>query len=198
MSPKLLNILLILLPAFLYFGYLNPMYNGVPGFIWSPEFSITALQSQNVQYKDALQQISLIETEIGKINSQYKKITDEEKLRATMLLPDKIDPIKLRNEVVSIANKKGIAISGLQVVNSCQGALDKSLGCYLVTLTVHSRYPVLKELIEAYEKSLRLFVVSNVLISKPTKKDSQGSAVGQEEDKEALDSNMSFRVYYLK
>ncbi len=197
MSPKLLNILLILIPAVLYYGYLDPMYNGTPGLIWTPESGIMKLKSENVQMKNALLQLSFIETEVKKLNDDYKKVDPLVKQKAEMLLPDSIDSIKLRNEVLSIADNSGVAISALIVMPAITGKMDPNLKYYTVSFGIKSRYSVFKKAIESYEKSTRLFILDSVAIVKAKKSDTQvqSSVV---DDSEALDIRVTFKVASLK
>ena len=115
MSPKLLTILLILLPVTLYLGYVSPMYSGNPGLIWTPERSLPVLKSTNVLLSQSLNQIDIVQREADSISKEYSVIDPQLIATTTLLLPDSIDPIKLRNEVLNIGNKSGIAISDLAI-----------------------------------------------------------------------------------
>jgi hypothetical protein len=196
MSPKLLNILLVLIPVALYFAYIDPMYSGQPGLIWTPDDSIVSLQSKNKQYDNALQQVPLVISEIEKLNKDYLAISDEARAKALMLLPDRIDPVKLRNEVTSIGNKSNIAITGLSV--AVDGRDDyKELGSYAVSFSVKSRYPAFKKFLENYEKSMRLFIPESIIIQKTDKKQ-DGAPLDSTEDLDALNIRIVSRVYYIK
>ena len=199
MSPKLLNILLVLTPLVLYYGYLDPMYTGAPGFIWTPESSIFALQSRNVQYANSLNQIDLIEQEVGKLYKDYQSIDVDAKTKVSTLLPDTLDPIKLRNEVVSIANRSGVAITGLQVTPDTKIQSKDTKG-YLISFSFKSHYSVAKALMENYEKSMRLYLLDSVAIQRVDKKTTDNSPTqsGPIDDNETLTTAVIFRVYYLK
>jgi hypothetical protein len=200
MSPKLLNILLVLTPTVLYFAYINPMYTGEPGLVFTPEKSIPVLKSESVLRTNALNQFALIESEVNKISKDYKSIDDETKAKVTMLLPDTLDSIKLRNEVVSIANNAGIALTGLKVTNSVKGFQSKEVGSYAVDFSAKGHYSTLKRLMETYEKSMRLFVLDSVIIQRAKKKDKDvdPSLADSGIDDETLTMIISYRVYYLK
>ena len=152
------------------------------------------LQSQNIQYTNAFDQVSLVEKEIEKINKDYLSVDSKVKDKALLLLPDSVDPIKLRSEVVSIANDAGVAISGLTVtVNGRQQA--KEVGSYLVSFSTRSHYSVFKKMIEGFDKSTRFFVLESVSIQRP---DSKEAGVAVIDDGETLNCLVTFRVYYLK
>jgi hypothetical protein len=196
MSPKLLNILLILFPVALYLGYIDPVYSGTPGLVWTPESSIFALQSQKIQYENSIAQVDLIESEMTKINKSYLDLNKDIKTKVETMLPDNLDPFKIRNEVTSIANKNGLAVSGLKVVDVSR-TKDPKIGGYKIMFSVKSNYVSLKKLVEEYEKSLRFFVVESVTISHSIKKDEGGNIVNNDND-DTLDTSISFEVYYLR
>lgn len=193
MSPKLLNFLLVILPVVLYYGYIDPMYNGGTGLIWAPEANIQVLKSVNVQYEDAFKQINDLDREVKKINTNYENLDPAIKDKVAMMLPDSIDPVKLRNEVISIANKSNVAISGLKVTETNKTP-SANLGVYTVSFSVKSHYPPLKELLAAYERSMRFFVLNNVSIDKWTKRNESTEV----DDIEMLSSSVAFNVYYLR
>lgn len=195
MSPKLLNVLLILIPVAFYYGYIDPMYNGTPGLVWTPQKSISVLKSENVQYTNALNQVSFLEEEIKKIDKNYKAVDGGVIASSTILLPDSLDPYNIRNEVTSIANKAGVAIVGVNVIPSNKIKSPK-IGTYTVSFTLIARYPVFKKLMEEYEKSMRLFLIDSVMISRvEEKKGEEKTSVIT--DKEALNISVTFNVPYL-
>lgn len=169
------------------------MYNGGTGLVWAPEANIQVLKSVNVQYEDAFKQINDLDREVKKINTNYENLDPALKDKVTMMLPDSIDPVKLRNEVISIANKSNVAISGLKVVETNKTP-SANLGVYTVSFSVKSHYPPLKELLAAYERSMRFFVLNNISIDKWTKKNESTEA----DDIEMLSSSVAFDVYYLR
>lgn len=196
MSPKLFNILLVLTPLVLYFGYLSPMYEGVPGFVWTPESNINTLKSQNVQYSNALNQVDFVSKEMDKINKDYNTVDPAIKEKVILLLPDSIDPIKIRNEVVAIANESGVALNGLQVISSAK-IQTKEIGTYTVSFTILAHYPVFKKLIENFEKSTRLFVLDSIIINHPEKVNDKGAPSGIN-DNEVLNFVVTYSINYLK
>jgi hypothetical protein len=195
MSPKLLNILLLILPLVLYYGYIDPAYSGATGLVWTPEASIAVLKSQKAQYENSLTQADLVETEVDKITKAYFLLDKEIKNKVEIMLPDTIDQFKLRNEVMSIANKKGLALSGLKVTLDT-GNKNPKIGGYMITFLVKGDYASIKNLIEAYEKSLRLFLIDDITISSSPKKDDKGVII--DENDNTLESTISFKVFYLK
>jgi hypothetical protein len=197
MSPKLLNILLIILPVSLYFGYIDPAYTGAPGLIWTPEASIVALQSQKVQHENALDQINLVESEVNKTYKDYLSLDKEIKEKVEIMLPDSIDQFKLRNEVTSIANKTGVAIGGLKVTEMSRFK-NPNVGGYKISFSVKCNYAALKNLTESYETNKRFFTIDTIGISHYVKKDENGQIIMGSENEDMLDSVISYNVYYLR
>lgn len=198
MSPKLFNILLVLTLLVLYFGFLQPMYTGNPGIIWTPENSIPSLKSQNVLYSNTLNQVELVRTSIEKINTDYKNISPELRSKVTVMLPDTIDPIRLRNEVTTIADKAGLALTGLNVTTDPKNT-SKETNSFIVSFSFKGRYPVFKKLMEAFERNLRFYTVESVIIQRQDKKDdSITDPAALADDAEKLFISVVFKVYYLK
>ncbi len=201
MSPKLLTILLILLPVTLYFGYVSPMYSGNPGLIWTPERSLPVLKSTDVLLSQSLNQIDIVQREAGSISKEYSGIDPQLIVTTTLLLPDSIDPIKLRNEVLNIGNKSGIAISGL-TISPISNLNNPKLGAYKVSFNIRSKYPAFKELMHSYEKSTRLFVTENLTIARVTDDEIRENALKENKIntvdlEETLNIQVSFKVHYL-
>lgn len=199
MSPKLLNILLILVPSLLYLGYIHPIYTGEPGLVWAPEKNIFVMKSLNVQYQNSLNQISLIQNQMDQLTKDYNAVDEETRKKVTMMLPDTLDPIKLRSEVAAIADRAGVAITDLTVtpVKSTAKNVGQKVDGYKVSFSVKSHYPSIKNLIAKYETSLRFFLLESVSIDKIVRKIDDKSELSQD-DGETLISIVSFNVYYLK
>jgi len=202
MSPKLLTILLILLPVALYLGYISPVYSGNPGLVWTPERSLPALKSANLLLSQSLNQIDIVQREAEMVSKEYSAINPELIATTTALLPDSIDTIKLRNEVLNIGNKSGIAIKGL-TISPITNLNNPKLGGYKVSFNLSSKYPPFKELMRSYEKSTRLFIIESMTINRITdeelkEKSSSESKVNIVDLEETLNIQVTFRVHYLK
>lgn len=196
MSPKLLNILLVLIPLVAYYGFFEPLYTGKPGIVWTPESSIRALQSTHVSYINANNLVSEATSGIKKINDNYKAISATTTKKVETMLPDTIDRFKLRNEVLAIADSAGVSITNIIITDDARVA-NKDAKAFLVTFGVKARYADLKKLFQEYEKSTRFYSIDKMAISLA---DSKG--LSQQEmlnfDKEALVTTVSYKVYYLK
>lgn len=182
------------MPVVIYYAYLDPMYSGGVGYIWTPESSLRVLQQKNVDYETSLEHIALIEKEASSLNKDYSSISEEDKKKVFALLPDNIDPLKLRNELVFIANKAGIDIATPRVEVDTRNQ-HPALGSYIVTFSFRAHYENIKVFIEIYEKNLRLFIPDSFAISRIEKKTEVTEA---NYDPELLSVIISSRVYYLK
>lgn len=193
MSPKLLNILLVVVPVFLYFGYIEPMYLGTQGFIWTPEKNLSTLKSENVQYIDAINQISAIEQASIKLNKEYTAIPIELVERINLLLPESIDPVRLRNEITSIAANSGVALTGLTITH------EEKDSSYKVSFSVRARYGLFKKFMESYEKSTRMFTLISLSISRVSPGESNEKSLSDaEEALNKLKISVTSKVYYKK
>lgn len=194
MTPTNINILLAILPVALYIGYINPMTSEGPGYVWTPNQSIVQLKASDKQYSGALAQLELVEKEIAKVDINYKTVNPEDKKKIGIMLADSVDQIKLRNEIVSLAAKKGVALSGLTV--EAEGISSVPLvEAYKVNFSMRVRYPVFKEFIETYEKNMRFFTLNALTIARQDKDLDSSVKI---DDIEALDITVSSYVYFLK
>lgn len=184
------------MPVVLYFAYLDPMYSGSPGLIWTPEKSISDLQAMNVQYENTKNQVDLIQKAVDSINKEYTSIPQETIDRANLLLPDAIDKINLRKEVVAIADKAGVALNGVTVTDDTKNQ-STVVGSYIVTFSVKVRYPVFKALMESYERSTRVFMIESVTIKKIEGKDLDKD-VSLVDNQDKLNCTVFLKVTYLK
>lgn len=189
MSPKILNILLVLLPVVLYFGYLEPTYTGNPGLVFTPAQSIFVLKQQNHEYKNTLTQVEMITEELNKIQKSYNAIPVDVKDRLKLLLPDSIDEIKLRNEMYNMASRAGISADRLSVT--------KGAGFYSVGIDFKARYETFKKVMEVFERSARLLILDSASIKKDeANKDKPDASIVIDED--LLNVALKFKVHYLK
>jgi hypothetical protein len=195
MSPKLLNIVLALIPAILYnFVYL-PLTTGVDSVVMSPKASIRTLQDTNVQYANTLSLLGKIQTDIKKINDDYKSLDPATTSKVLIMLPDSIDTLKLRREVIAIADSAGIAIKEVSVKEDKGNSA--TLGAYIVEFSVKARYKNVKLLLEEYEKNLRLYTIESLRIARQDTKTLKAEEL-QNLDRESLMVTIAYKVNYLK
>lgn len=166
MSPKLLNILLLIGSLAIYYLVIGPLQTGEDTGVWSPDKSIDALVDLNKQYDQTIPQIDKITEQAKSLNKIYTELNSNEEMRRNLqlMVPSEVDEVRLLNEVSKIAGQGGIAIKDLTVKDK-SGAFPK----YSVTFSLETTYPKFKDFITNYEKSMRLFTIESVSFNAPLK-----------------------------
>lgn len=193
MSPKLLNLLLVILPFVLYYGYIDPMYNGTPGLMWTFENTIPVLKAKNVQYENSIGQIDLIQRSADNLNKDYKAVDPKVIEKLNTLLPPSVDPVKLRNDIVSIASKSGVAVTGLTVESDIR---DPS--AYKISFNIKARYSLFKSFMSSYEKSTRMFILTGMKISRIDASSANDKETQDDIAADKLNISVSSKVYFKK
>lgn len=170
MSKKLLNLLLLVATFALYFLLIGPLYKGVGG-VWQPAESVQSLKELNDQYNETLKQAEDIFTQAETLRSQYSRISNDQKEKMSVMVPDSIDKVRLLSEVNSIINQSGMYASELAYTEGPQTAGRGSAG---ISFAVRATYPQFKALMDNFEKSMRLFSIQNVTFSVP---DTEGDLI---------------------
>jgi hypothetical protein len=166
MSKNLLNLLLIVTVFAMYYLVINPLYNGTGG-VWQPAESIQVLRTANVQYDETLAQADNLFNQAQTLRAQYANISPEQKARMELMVPSSVDKIRLLDEVEAIGEETGVALDNLSYSEGATG--PSGLGSAGVSFIVKTNYPTFKELMDNFEKSLRLFSVQNVSFTAPAK-----------------------------
>ena len=164
MSPLITKALLIVLPVVLYFQVMKPMYTGI-GSLYSPEKSIPELRMLDDQYDATIVQAQQLVSQADDLKNQYANLSDDTKMKLKVMIPEKIDQVRLVDEVNAIIEKSGftsIDISSTEVTN-----LGKGKSGYAVSFSTKGTYPKFKELVTNLQKSLRLYTISSVNFSIP-------------------------------
>ena len=157
MSPKLFNLLLIIGSFALYHFLVGPLYSGKDTGIWVPENNIQSLRENIRRHDNALSKIDAILSEASRFEKDYLAIDDEIKKNMEIMVPSKVDDIRLLSEVSKIAYDSGIAAKDITVKDK-QGVFPK----YNISVTVKASYKDFKNFMALYETSLRLFNIETV------------------------------------
>ena len=182
MSKNLLNLLLLVASFALYYVVLGPLWSGA-GSVWQPSQGITTLKSLNVQYTDTISQAETLLSQAESLQKQYGNISEASKEKMALMVPNKVDPVRLLSEVSSIANQTGLTVGGLGYTELPEG---NGKGGYLISFNVKTNYEKFKELMYNYETSLRLFTVKNVSFTVP------------EKDTSIITFQVKLETYYIK
>ncbi|MDB5260619.1 MAG: hypothetical protein JWN37_850 [Candidatus Nomurabacteria bacterium] len=164
MSPRLLNTLLIVGSFALYYVVISPLYSG-GGTVWQPEQSITALKTSNEEYTKTVAQVNELYNEAETLKKQYNNIDADTKKKIETMVPAKIDPVRLLSEVDNIANTTGVPISDLSY---SENPAVGGRGSYTVSFSTKTTYTKFKQLLDSYEKSMRLYNIESTSFSVST------------------------------
>jgi hypothetical protein len=166
MSKNLLNLLLIVTVFAVYYLVIGPMYKGTGG-VWQPTESIPQLKSMNAQYDVTLAQADTLYNQAQTLRAQYANVSAEQKQKMELMVPNSIDKIRLLDEVDAIGKETGLALDSLSYAEGASATA--ALSAASVSFIVKTNYPKFKELMDNFEKSLRLYSVQTVTFSAPTK-----------------------------
>ncbi len=164
MSKNLLNLLLIVATFALYYLAIGPLYTGTGG-VWQPAASVQSLRTLNSQYDETLSQADSLFTQAETLRGQYSRISNDQKDKMKIMVPDTIDKVRLLSEVHAIGVQSGLILSELAYSEGQTLATGRSSAG--VSFAVKTTYPQFKALMGTLEKSLRLFSVQSVTFSAP-------------------------------
>ena len=183
MSKNLFNFFLVVVSFATYYLVINPLYTGV-GSIWQPTNGILALSTLNEQYESTLNQASSSSAMADELKNKYSSVPNELKEKLKIMLPSRVDPVRLISEVNNIANKKGLTLSNISYNE--KAATEGTVSSYGVSFSVKTTYGKFKELMHDYETSLRLFTIKGVVFSV------------SEKDSDLINFQVRLETYYLK
>jgi hypothetical protein len=179
MSPKSLNILLILTSFVLYFYVVKPLYTGANSGVWTPgEDSIQGLIAKKERYENTSRVVDDLIKKANKFKEEYEAFDAETLQNMSIMVPDSVNNLKLLSEMTKIARDNNLVIDGL-------GIRDKG-GEYSVSFSMSATYQQFKELIKFYERSKRLLALQSVTFNPPKNEHDDAKFI------------LEFSTYYLK
>lgn len=162
MSKNLLTLLLIMSTFAIYYLVINPLYKGVGG-VWQPAESIQKLKTLNAQYDETLAQADDLYAQAETLRSQYTRISNDQKEKMSVMVPDSIDKVRLLSEVQNIINQSNLRADELAYSEGSSATPGR--GVAGISFSVKTTYPRFKELMDNFEKSMRLFSIQSVNFS---------------------------------
>lgn len=184
MSPKLLYTLLAVGSFALYYLLLSPLWTGA-GSVWAPSSGgVKDLRTQHAQYEASVEEAKDLFGKGKKLQAEYESVDSAMRDQMAVMVPEKVDPVRLLNEITAIAKASGLSIAGLSSTETATG--DKLRGAYDISFGVQTSYPKFKEFIHNYETSLRLFTLQSVSFASPAQAD------------DLITFQVKLRTYYLK
>lgn len=171
MSKNLLTLLLIVSTFAVYYLAIGPLYTGTGG-VWQPAESVKALRTLNTQYDETLTQADNLFTQAETLRNQYARISDDQKDKMKVMVPDSIDRVRLLSEVSTIGILSGLPLSELSYSDG--PVLSTGRGAVGISFSVKTNYQQFKALMDTFEKSMRLFSIQSVTFTSP---EQEGSPV---------------------
>lgn len=163
MSSLLFKILLVVFPIVLYTQLISPLYSG-GGSIYQPEKSITDLKDLSLQYDSTIKQAATLVNQADDLKNQYTNLSPEAKANLSVMIPDAVDQIRLLDEVDSIIKEAGFSSNDIGISEIG----DKDKAGYAISFTTKGSYSKFKNLLHAFQTSLRLYTVDSISFNAPT------------------------------
>lgn len=179
MSPKYLNILLIIASGVIYYTVVSPLYFGGTSPFFSQDQNIQSLTDKRNTYDKTIAAFAAVDVQAKLNTDQFKSISEEDRKKIFIMVPTSVDNIKLMSELTNIGVISGVAIDGM-------GIKDKGDGTYSISFSISTTYTNFKKIMSVWENSMRLFALQSVSFN-PGKS-----------DEEILKFNVELSAYYMK
>lgn len=157
MSPKLLNVLLIISSVVLYYYVVDPLYSGADMGLISPDKSIQKLVEERETYNKTIKAVPEVIKKANDTRKQYEDLSEEDKKKILVMVPVAVNDIKLMSEITNIGSKSGVMLENM-------GIKDKG-GEYSISFSVMTTYTNFKNIMKYWENSMRLFTLQSVTFS---------------------------------
>jgi hypothetical protein len=166
MSKNLLSLLLAVATFAVYYLLIGPLYKGSGG-VWQPAENVKSLSALNDQYTETLSQADSLYSQAETLRQQYTRISNDQKDQMKIMVPDSIDKVRLLSEVSTLLLQSGFAPNDLAYTEAPATANPRGMAG--ISFTVKTNYPKFKELMDTFEKSMRLFSIQGVSFTAPQK-----------------------------
>lgn len=178
MSPKTLNIFLMISSVMLYNYVINPLYSGATSPLFEPDQDIKKLVEKRDTYSKTIEAFPGIVDEATTMQAQYDSIQEVDRKKILTMVPVSVNDVKLMSELTNIGVDSGVPIDGM-------GIKDKG-GYYSVSFSVMTTYTNFKKIMTYWENSMRLFTLQSVSFSP-----------GKTEEEE-IKFTVELSTYYMK
>jgi hypothetical protein len=155
MSPKLLNILLLLISGVLYGYVITPLYYGDESLFFDSGNGITILKQKLAVYDKTIAEVPNIFKKAQEAQQQYDAISPEDRKKILTMVPVEVNDIKLYSELTNIGIDSGVPLDDM-------GIKDKGNGEYTVSFSVTTNYNTFKKVMKTWENSMRLFRLNTI------------------------------------
>lgn len=185
MSPKILNIFLIISSFVIYFYVAKPLYSGSNSFLISPGNDIKSLTSKRADYDKTIEAVSDVFKQSDVAKKQYENLSDIDKKNILTMVPVTVDEIKLMSEITNLAVLSGIKMENMGIKDRGVNKKD-NFGEYTASFNFFDTYSNFKKSMVVWENSMRLFKIDSVSFTPPATED------------ELIKFNVSLSTYYMK
>lgn len=152
--------------------------------MWQPALSTTSLQKVNMQYDETLKQADAIISQADELKAQYARVSNDQKAKMAIMVPDSIDKVRLLSEVKNIEKQTGFSLG--ELAYSDGNTLSNGRGAAGISFSVKTTYPKFKELMDTFEKSLRLYSIQSISFNVP------------EKEGDPISYQVKLETYYIK
>ena len=161
---NIVSIILILISAGLFWGYVNPTYRKVTGSSVLEEKSVQELRTDRLRYATALTKTREIEVARTGLLEKYNNIAEEDRDKLQKMLPDHVDSVRLILDINNIAAQYGMTLKNITLTDV--GGEEETLGPQEIRVepvefkfSVSGTYDTLRSFLVDVERSLRLIDV---------------------------------------
>lgn len=175
-------IILILLSAGLFFGFIDPTYN-----------DIQKILQEEAKFDQALDKSKELQEVRDRLLSRYNTFSTNDLSRLTKLLPDNVDNVRLVLDIDNIASVYGIRVKNVAISKALDsqagviGPKKKPYDSVILSFSITSSYENLIQFIKDIERSLRIVDVTEISLI-PSK-------TGEEN---LYEYNIGIKTYWLK
>ncbi|MGB8815643.1 MAG: type 4a pilus biogenesis protein PilO [Minisyncoccia bacterium] len=187
----ILPIILSLLSVGVFFGYVNPNYKGNAGYIEGDysTYGVTQLRVESAKYQASLDGSQKVLNKRKELTDKRNVISDSNKSRLTVLLPDNIDNLKLILEISNIASQRNLSLKNLSVGSTVKksdavGPDSTPYGTVSLSFAVNATYDNFLAFLRDLEDNLRIIDVSSISFNAS--------------DNGFYDFNFTINTYWLK
>lgn len=181
MNNRLIALLLILLSAGLFFGYVNPTWTG----------KVAETSSQIEEADKALVAAREYIARQDQLKAEKDNLDQSSLAKLMVLLPDSVDNVGLILSLNALAAKSGLKIASIDVsnqsaanANSASAGGTGPVGSVELTLAASGNYSAFQTFLRGVERSQRLLDVTSLKIT--------GTNTG------VYNYNMALRIYWLR
>ncbi len=181
------SIILLIASVGIFFGYVDRNYRSP-----SVENSIVALQAEQKQYREALDNSTKLIQKRNELVVKKNNLSEADELRLKKLLPDHVDNVRLIIDLDRIAQNHNITIRNIAIDEGTKGknpaaalgSAENPVGEITLKFSIQATYSRFLSFIGDLERSLRLVDITDVSFNS--------------NDAGVYDIGISIKTYWLK